>query len=50
MSKLRISRKGAKRASGGLEVYVKEGLFDSIKEVVWDNEDGLCMQFDKQFF
>ena len=50
MSKLRISRKGARRASGGLEVYVKEGLFDSIKEVVWDNEDGLCMQFDKQFF
>ena len=50
MSKLRISRKGTRRASGGLEVYVKEGLFDSIKEVVWDNEDGLCMQFDKQFF
>ena len=50
MTKLRILKKGAKRASGGLEVYVREGLSDSVKEVVWDNEDGLCMQFNKQFF
>ena len=50
MTKLRVSKKGAKRASGGLEVYVREELSDSVKELVWDNEDGLCMQFNKQFF
>ena len=31
MSQLRVKKKGGKRESGGLEIYLKEGLAESVK-------------------
>ena len=50
ISKFRDRKKYSKRDSGGLEVYIKEKIFGGIREIEWDNEDGLCLQFNKLFF
>ena len=49
-SKTRKPKKRAKRASGGLEVYIKENLIKGIKVLEWDFEDGLHFKFDNDFF
>ena len=50
ISKTRKLKKRAKRASGGLEVYIKEHLMKGIKVLDWQFEDGLNFQFEKDFF
>ena len=48
--KHRKRRAGAKRDSGGLVVYLKEHLEIGVKELDWDNEDGMCFKCDKNIF
>ena len=50
ISKTRERKKKSKRDSGGLEVYIKNQIAGGVKEVIWDNEDGMCLQLNKDFF
>ena len=48
--KHRKRRENAKRDSGGLVVYFKEHMNKGVKELEWDNEDGMCFKLDKNVF
>ena len=37
--KHRFRKKGGKRDSGGIVIYIKEEIFEGISEVDWDFED-----------
>ena len=48
--KHRKRKKGAKRDSGGLVVYIREDKIGGVEQVGWDFEDGMCFKLDKLFF
>ena len=48
--KNRKRKKAAKRDSGGLCVYFREGVKEGVEEIFWDFEDGMLFRLDKGFF
>ena len=50
MVKCRKRKKNAKRDSGGLVVYIKEDIWDGVKYINFDFEDGILFSLCKSFF
>ena len=48
--KERVRRARATRDSGGLVCYIKEFLAKGVQEINWENENGMCLKFDKNVF
>ena len=50
IAKCRKRKKKARRDSGGLIVYIKENIWDGIKEINFEFEDGILITLCKSFF